>query len=64
MLVPGEFPVKWKHNGGNIKNASKIKVLKDSFYMGKRLIKLKIRQLGGGMDINDSGLDRCILGHN
>jgi glycosyltransferase involved in cell wall biosynthesis len=40
-----EFPVKWEHNGGNNLNASKVKVLKDSISMGKKLLKLKYRLL-------------------
>jgi glycosyltransferase involved in cell wall biosynthesis len=48
-LVVDEFPVTWKHNGGNNMNPSKVKVVHDSLYMGKRLIKLKIRQLMGGL---------------
>jgi glycosyltransferase involved in cell wall biosynthesis len=38
-----EFPVRWEHNGGNNLNASKVKVLKDSVLMGKKLLKLKYR---------------------
>jgi glycosyltransferase involved in cell wall biosynthesis len=38
-----EFPVKWEHNGGNNLNPSKVKVLKDSVSMGKKLLKLKYR---------------------
>jgi glycosyltransferase involved in cell wall biosynthesis len=38
-----EFPVRWEHNGGNNLNASKVKVLKDSVSMGKKLLKLKYR---------------------
>jgi glycosyltransferase involved in cell wall biosynthesis len=59
-----EFPVTWKHNGGNDKNASKVKVVKDSAYMGKRLINLKIRQLNGGLYIKDANFDQGIEGHN
>lgn len=50
-----EFPVSWKHNGGNNMNASKVKVLKDSLYMGKRLIRLKARQLTGRLEVDDAG---------
>ncbi len=38
-----EFPVRWEHNGGNNLNASKVKVLRDSVSMGKKLLKLKYR---------------------
>jgi hypothetical protein len=38
-----EFPIRWEHNGGNNLNPSKVKVLKDSFLMGKKLLNLKYR---------------------
>jgi glycosyltransferase involved in cell wall biosynthesis len=38
-----EFPVKWAHNGGDNLNPSKVKVLKDSVTMGKKLLQLKYR---------------------
>lgn len=38
-----EFPVRWKHNGGDSLNASKVKVLQDSVLMGKKLLRLKYR---------------------
>jgi glycosyltransferase AglD len=38
-----EFPVRWEHNGGDSLNPSKVKVLKDSVSMGKKLLKLKYR---------------------
>jgi glycosyltransferase AglD len=38
-----EFPVQWEHNGGNNLNPSKVKVLKDSVLMGKKMLKLKYR---------------------
>jgi glycosyltransferase involved in cell wall biosynthesis len=38
-----EFPVRWEHNGGDNLNPSKVKVLKDSVSMGKKLLKLKYR---------------------
>jgi len=43
-----EFPVDWKHNGGNNLNGSKVRVLKDAHYMGIRLLKLKYRLLTQG----------------
>jgi glycosyltransferase involved in cell wall biosynthesis len=48
-----EFPVSWKHNGGNNKNASKVKVFKDSLYMGRRLARLKVRQITGRLTVDD-----------
>lgn len=42
-LKVSEFPVRWVHNGGNSMNASKVKVLKDSYVMGKKLLELKLR---------------------
>jgi glycosyltransferase involved in cell wall biosynthesis len=38
-----EFPVKWEHNGGDQLNPSKVKVLRDSILMGRKLLKLKYR---------------------
>lgn len=43
-----EFPVDWRHNGGNNLNASKVRIVKDTIFMGKRLIKLKIRLMTNG----------------
>jgi glycosyltransferase AglD len=51
-LKVDEFPVTWKHNGGNDKNPSKVKVIHDSFSMGSKLLKLKLRQLSGGLDVS------------
>jgi glycosyltransferase AglD len=50
-LKVDEFPVVWKHNGGDTENPSKVKVLHDSFSMGSRLIKLRIRLLKGKTDV-------------
>lgn len=38
-----EFPVHWVHNGGNSLNQSKVKVLKDAYQMGSKLLDLKCR---------------------
>jgi len=38
-----EFPVSWEHNGGNNLNSSKVKLFKDSVFMGTKLLKLKYR---------------------
>jgi len=38
-----EFPVTWEHNGGNALNPSKVKVLKDSVTMGRKVLELKRR---------------------
>ena len=38
-----EFPVHWVHNGGNNLNMSKVKVIKDSYQMGKKMLELKYR---------------------
>lgn len=38
-----EFPVRWKHNGGDNLNPSKVKVLRDSVLMGKKLLSFKYR---------------------
>jgi glycosyltransferase involved in cell wall biosynthesis len=40
-----EFPVDWRHNGGNNLNASKVRLAKDTAFMGKRLIMLKARMI-------------------
>ena len=42
-----EFPVKWEHNGGNSLDPSKVKVLKDSATMGKKMLELKRRLVTG-----------------
>jgi hypothetical protein len=42
-LKVSEFPVNWVHNGGDSVNPSKVKVLKDSYVMGKKLLELKLR---------------------
>lgn len=42
-LKINEFPIAWVHNGGNSLNASKVKVFRDSFTMGMKLLKLKYR---------------------
>lgn len=57
-LKVDEFPVSWKHNGGNDMNPSKVKVIHDSISMGSMLMKLKLRQLTGGLyvSINDDAL--------
>jgi len=42
-LKVSEFPVSWVHNGGDSVNPSKVKVFKDSYIMGKKLLDLKLR---------------------
>jgi glycosyltransferase involved in cell wall biosynthesis len=42
-LMVHEFPVTWTHNGGSILNTSKVKVLRDSFHMGIKLLGLRYR---------------------
>lgn len=59
-----EFPVAWKHNGGDNKNASKVRVLKDSAYMGRRLLGLKIRQLTGELTIKGVDDAAGAMGHH
>lgn len=46
-----EFPVEWRHNGGNELNASKVKVLKDIRAMARKLVTLKVRTLTHDMQI-------------
>ncbi len=50
-----EFPVRWKHNGGDNLNESKVKVFRDSVLMGKKLLKLKYRLMTRYSDIVNSG---------
>lgn len=51
-----ELPVAWRHNGGNNLNLSKVRVFKDSIYMGKRILKLRWRLLHKGLyDQSDEG---------
>ena len=49
-----EFPVLWVHNGGDGLNASKVKVLKDSFSMGSKLIELKYRTVMHNLSTDNS----------
>lgn len=54
----------WVHNGGNDLNRSKVKVLKDSYQMGKKLLELKYRMAAGKVDfvqIRYNLIDRGIL---
>jgi glycosyltransferase involved in cell wall biosynthesis len=58
-----EIPVEWKHNGGNNLNASKVRVIKDSIYMGKRLINLKLRLITLGFQYKrDTGFGTTLNG--
>ena len=47
-----EFPVEWKHNGGNDLNASKVKVLKDVRAMARKLLALKVRTLTSDLQVS------------
>jgi glycosyltransferase involved in cell wall biosynthesis len=59
-----EFPVAWRHNGGDNKNASKVRVLKDSVSMGRRLLGLKVRQMTGEFTIKSVDESPGIMGHH
>jgi len=59
-----EFPVAWKHNGGDNKNASKVRVLKDSAYMGRRLLGLKVRQMSGELTVKSVDTSAGTMGHH
>ena len=47
-----EFPVHWVHNGGDALNVSKVRVLRDSWQMGLKLLRLKYRLTVHGLEVH------------